>query len=48
MHANFSLFVAGATAVAIQPTPANGAGYDGFFGWVLIRVLLDGWKRVIL
>ena len=29
-------------------TPANGAGLDGFFGWVLIRVLLDGWKRVTL
>ena len=27
-------------------TPANGAGFDVFFGWVLIRVLLDGWKRV--
>jgi len=33
---------------AIGDTPANGAGLDGFFGWVLIRVLLDGWKRVTL
>ena len=31
-----------------EATPANGAGFDGFFGWVLIRVLLDGWKRVTL
>ena len=29
-------------------TPANGAGLGEFFGWVLIRVLLDGWKRVTL
>jgi len=29
-------------------TPANGAGFDGFFGWVLIQVLLDGWKQVTL
>ena len=34
--------------VSIGRTPANGAGFDGFFGWVLIRVLLDGWKRVTL
>ena len=32
----------------ISSTPANGAGLDGFFGWVLIRVLLDGWKWVAL
>ena len=32
----------------VLSTPANGAGFDGFFGWVLIRVLLDGWKRVTL
>jgi len=29
-------------------TLANGAGFDGFFGWILIQVLLDGWKRVTL
>ena len=29
-------------------TPVNGAGLDGFFGCVLIRVLLDGWKWVTL
>ena len=29
-------------------TPANGAGFDGFFGWVLIQVLLDEWKQVTL
>ena len=34
--------------VMVSITPANGAGLDGFFGWVLIRVLLDGWKRVTL
>ena len=32
----------------LRSTPANGAGLDGFFGWVLIHVLLDGWKRVTL
>jgi len=36
------------TGKARAGTPANGAGLDGFFGWVLIRVLLDGWKRVTL
>ena len=23
-------------------------GLDGFFGWILIRILLDGWKRMTL
>ena len=29
-------------------TPANRAGFDGFFGWILIRILLDEWKQVTL
>ena len=32
----------------VPTTPANGAGFDGFFGWVLIQVLLDEWKQVTL